>query len=453
MTRLISCAFLFVLLPLASVAQRIVPKASLVLNLDYASFRHTDQAGYLEIYYGFYPRLVSYELRDNRYSGTITLHVNLTKKEGGEALLNRSFALPISVKDTLDESFNYTFISQAGYSLAFGEYMLSVLAVDSLSPERRDSIRLPVSVTPFRATAISDLELCSNIKESDDKVDPFFKNSMIVVPNPTLVFGVTGSPVMFVYAEVYNVSKNSPYTLKSTITDGRDKTIRESSKSRLYTVSNAVEVNTVNTTSIPSGRYRYHLLLTNAGGEEIGKATKTFYVYNPHLQAAQISSGSLKATELDGLTAEELADEFRRAQYIATDQEMKTFSQVTSAEGRREFLGRFWVEIESGRLGRDPMRRSEYLSRVTLANQRYRVMGKDGWRTDRGRVFILYGESDEVERHPSGESKPYEVWHYYGVENGVEFVFVDRSGFGEYVLVHSTKRGELRDDTWQRFLQ
>jgi len=148
------------------------------------------------------------------------------------------------------------------------------------------------------------------------------------------------------------------------------------------------------------------------------------------------------------------ADEFRKTQYIATDQEIKTFSQVTSVEGRKEFLGRFWSEIESGRLGREPMKRSEYLGRVSVANQRYRVMGKDGWRTDRGRVYILYGEPDEVERHPSDQtSKPYESWRFYAIENGVEFVFVDRSGFSDYILVHSTKRGELRDESWQRFLE
>jgi len=431
-----------------------VPKASLVLNLDYASFRHTDQAGYLEIYYGFYPRLISYEFRDGKYAGAVGLKVTLTKKTTDEKILDQSFSLPISVKDTLDESFGYTFVSQAGYSLPYGQYVLSVLAVDSLSAERKDSIRLLISVNPFLSTSISDLELCSSIKESDDKTDPFFKNSMIVVPNPTLVFGVTASPVMFAYAEVYNVSKDTSYLLKTMITDSRDKVIRESSKTRSYTVTNAVEVNTVNTTSIPSGRYRYHLMLRNSAGIEITKASKTFYVYNPHLKTAEVSSASIKASELDGLTADELADEFRKTQYIATDQEIKTFSQVTSVEGRKEFLGRFWSEIESGRLGREPMKRSEYLGRVSVANQRYRVMGKDGWRTDRGRVYILYGEPDEVERHPSDQtSKPYESWRFYAIENGVEFVFVDRSGFSDYILVHSTKRGELRDESWQRFLE
>jgi hypothetical protein len=95
-----------------------------------------------------------------------------------------------------------------------------------------------------------------------------------------------------------------------------------------------------------------------------------------------------------------------------------------------------------------------YLQRILSADQRFRALGRAGWRTDRGRVLALYAEPDEVERFPSSQdSKPYEVWRYYSIENGVEFTFVDRSGFGEHTLVHSTKRGELQDTEWQRFLR
>jgi hypothetical protein len=81
-------------------------------------------------------------------------------------------------------------------------------------------------------------------------------------------------------------------------------------------------------------------------------------------------------------------------------------------------------------------------------------LNKEGWRTDRGRVYLLYGEPDHVLRVPSEcNSKPYQTWYYYGIEKGVEFVFVDRLGNGDYQLVHSTKRGELQDETWQRYLQ
>jgi len=94
------------------------------------------------------------------------------------------------------------------------------------------------------------------------------------------------------------------------------------------------------------------------------------------------------------------------------------------------------------------------LQRILSANQRYRAMGREGWRTDRGRVLMIYDEPNEIERFPSAQNnKPYEIWYYYSIENGVQFIFIDRSGFGDYVLVHSTKRGELQDEEWQRYLQ
>jgi hypothetical protein len=83
----------------------------------------------------------------------------------------------------------------------------------------------------------------------------------------------------------------------------------------------------------------------------------------------------------------------------------------------------------------------------------FNTMQRRGWRTDRGRVYLMYGEPSEIERYPSQvDAKPYELWHYNELEGGVIFVFGDVSGFSEYLLLHSTMRGELRDENWKRRL-
>ena len=67
--------------------------------------------------------------------------------------------------------------------------------------------------------------------------------------------------------------------------------------------------------------------------------------------------------------------------------------------------------------------------------------------------MIQYGRPDNIERAPSTlDQKPWEGWTYYDIEGGVEFIFIDRTGYGSYELVHSTARDEIRDETWQRFL-
>jgi GWxTD domain-containing protein len=191
---------------------------------------------------------------------------------------------------------------------------------------------------------------------------------------------------------------------------------------------------------------------------ELARTEKTFFAYNPHLQAqAAASSGGavpFQAAQLSGLSAAELDLEFQQAKYVATNDEIKMYSQIQSETGKREFLSKFWADVETGRLEHAPVKRTDYLRRVAAANQHYTFLNKGGWRTDRGRVLILYGEPDHVARVPSeGNAKPYQTWHYYRIEKGVEFVFVDRLGNGDYQLVHSTKRGELQDENWQSYLQ
>lgn len=425
-----------------------------ILNVDYARFRYDESSAYLEVYYGFYPQLVTLMPAERGFRGAVGLTMNLTNLKTGATVINRQDFLPIVLPDTARATMKSTFINQMGFAIPFGEYTLSVLAIDSLQPHRRDSIQLPITFSRVPSGfALSDLELGSSIKPSQDQSSHYYKNSLEVVPNPTLTFGVTANPILFTYAELYNVKPGSQYTLRSEIVDQRDRVLKEATRMRSYSGTNSVDVSTTNITSLASGKYRVRLIVLE-GETEVGRTEKVFFIYNPHIEQKAVSVAALRANELAGMTAEELAEEFRRAQYISTDQENRMFSSITTAEGRRSFLAQFWADAEKGKMGRPPITRAEYLQRVLTANEKFRTFGREGWLTDRGRVFILYGEPSEIERVPSsGDVKPHEVWRYLDIENGVEFVFIDRSGFGDYVLVHSTKRGELRDDTWERLLR
>ncbi|MBL7111352.1 MAG: GWxTD domain-containing protein [Bacteroidales bacterium] len=436
-------------------AQELTTIGSFVLNLDYARFRNDDQSGYLEIYYGFYPRLLTYHWSEGQYKAGVQIWTRLRNNETRAFAVNERALLQVAATDTNEASFRYPFITQAGYLIPLGDYTLEVVAADSLAPSRRDNINLTITINTYPGrVGCSDLELCSTIKSSQQKDDPFFKNSLEVVPNPTLVFGITTNPVIFNYLELYNLNPEETYRVKILIINSDGNIARESSKTRKYGVRNAIEVGTTNVTSILSGKYLFRHLLFDHSSRELGRTEKTFFVYNPHLQAPSLTRPSFQSIELAGLSEELLSAEFRQAQYIASDRDIKLFAQLDSEAGKREFLAKFWVDVESGRFDLPPIKRAQHLQRVIVANERYRSMGKEGWRTDRGRVYVLYGEPDEIDRYPSlGESKPYEIWRYHRIENGVEFVFVDRLGYGDYELVHSTKRDELRDDQWQRFLR
>ncbi|MDP3683493.1 MAG: GWxTD domain-containing protein [Ignavibacteria bacterium] len=205
---------------------------------------------------------------------------------------------------------------------------------------------------------------------------------------------------------------------------------------------------------MPTGAYTLVLVVVDSTASNKVFSSKKFFVYNPAIADTSfkpMGNSDFMASQFAIFSIEECNLLFAKSKYLANRNEVDQFAKVSSVEGKREFLYKFWK-------GRDEVTETpenetfmKYFSRVEQANQKYSAMKKEGWKTDRGRVFLLYGEPSEVERYPNQlDSKPYEIWQYHNLEGGVIFVFADLTGFSDYQLINSTMRGELRDDSWQR---
>lgn len=439
----------------SSYSQTIQSKGPFVLNFDYARFRNDSTSTYLEVYYSFYAGSISFTPADTGYRGAVMLTTVIRRKSDGDTLVLQRRKLPILVADTSEATRRLVFVEQSGFPLPHDEYVLEVFAADFLDPAKKDSIRLPLTLTRYADGVVgSDIELCSEVRDAAGTPTAFTKNSLDVVPNPSLVFGAGTYPVLFHYVELYNLDTAMVYLVTAQVLDPKTETVmRTDQRKKHYTGRNSVEAGHSNVGSIKSGRYYYRLTLSDTIGHRYFQTEKKFYLDNPHIKRVQSPGATTNVRDLVVMVADELADEFRKAKYVATNAEIKTFAEIKSAEGRRTFLAKFWSEIEKDRPPLFGIRRADYLQRIGEANKRFRTTSREGWQSDRGRVFVLYGDPDEIERYPStGEAKPYEIWHYYKIENGVEFDFVDRSGFGDYILLNSTKRGETQDAQWQRFL-
>jgi len=141
-------------------------------------------------------------------------------------------------------------------------------------------------------------------------------------------------------------------------------------------------------------------------------------------------------------TAKDLKVAISQLQYISTSKEWKKLKKAKGDERLYEFE-KFWER-------RDPSSGTEYnenmatyYARVEAANQNFGVMGRDGWRTDRGMVFIILGPPDNVirEDYPAN-SKPYQIWQYYSINR--QFEFFDETNFGDYRFVWPISVSELQ---------
>jgi GWxTD domain-containing protein len=447
-----------VLLVMGSIAlgsQVIVPKFALDVNVDYSRFYYSASEGGLEVVYSVYPSLVVLKNEEGLFRGAVEVRTVIKNKATDSIAFDHRASLAVVAPDTSNESLRKPFVAKLSFALAYGTYSMDIYYRDAQNHTRRDSIRLAFTLAKYEAKpCMSDIDLCSNIKVSTNTSDPFYKNSYEVIPNPSLLFGSVSSPVVFSYVELYNLDITMPYILKTQIHDLKGAVVLEKSRPQSFRVKNTVDVATLKVTTIISGKYKIMFILTDAAGKELAHAEKPIFIYNPNVAPSAEGAISARGAELVGMTDDELIDEFTKARYLALDQEIITFPKLTTLAGRREFLAKFWTDVEQRTRGQIEMTRSIYLQRIATANERYKVYSKEGWRTDRGRVYVLYAEPDEIERFPSSDvSRPYEIWHYNQIEGSVVFIFIDRSGFGNYMLVHSTKRTELHNDEWQQYLR
>src|SRR6185295_3097666 len=134
--------------------------------------------------------------------------------------------------------------------------------------------------------------------------------------------------------------------------------------------------------------------------------------------------------------------------YIITDEERKAFKALKTDEERDQFIEQFWLRRDPDPDTPENEYKEQYYERIQYANEKY-ASGIPGWKTDRGRIYIMFGKPDEIESHPSGGSYdrpsyegggttstyPFETWWYRyieGIGSDIEIEFVDPSGSGEY---------------------
>jgi len=136
--------------------------------------------------------------------------------------------------------------------------------------------------------------------------------------------------------------------------------------------------------------------------------------------------------------------------YIITDQERAAFMKLSNDEERDQFIEQFWLRRDPTPDTEENEYKEEHYRRIEYANEHF-ASGKPGWKTDRGRIYIVYGEPAQIDSHPSGgfyerpmdegggqtSTFPFEDWRYRhidGVGDDVIIEFVDQCMCNDYHL-------------------
>jgi GWxTD domain-containing protein len=139
--------------------------------------------------------------------------------------------------------------------------------------------------------------------------------------------------------------------------------------------------------------------------------------------------------------------------YIITPEEKNGFLALKTDEERGFFIEQFWARRDLDPRSGSGVFKKEHYRHIAYANEHF-ASSLAGWKTDRGRIYIMWGKPDEIESHPGGgpynrlsdesggttDTYPFEKWwyrHIDGVGDNIQIEFVDLSGTGEYRLAMS----------------
>ncbi|HEY2234853.1 MAG TPA: GWxTD domain-containing protein [Candidatus Angelobacter sp.] len=136
--------------------------------------------------------------------------------------------------------------------------------------------------------------------------------------------------------------------------------------------------------------------------------------------------------------------------WIITDEELSAFKKLSNNAERDVFIEGFWQRRDPTPDTAENEYKEEHYRRIAYANEHF-AAGMPGWRTDRGRIYIMYGPPTSTDSHPMGgpyqrpseegggqtETFPFEVWRYRyleGIGQEIEIEFVDDCGCGAYEM-------------------
>jgi GWxTD domain-containing protein len=425
-------------------------------EFDYAQFAYDSTSNYLELYYSFNQSSLKISAENSHTIQEALLKIFIKNIDTNDTLVFNQWQLKHDI-DTVENS-NQVLVGTLGFIVPSGSYSCYVKGSDVKEESMFREISEEIKVVPFLSGSlgISDIQLASKmIQGSENTNSIFYKNTFEVIPNPNVLYG-ENQPALFFYSELYNLLsplvKSDNLKLSQMIYNSKGKLVKEKTKYFLRNTATRVEVGSYILSNYPTDTYTLILAVIDSAGSTGISTAKKFFVYNPKIvvvDSFETSSTSVLASTFGTMSEEELDDLFEKCKYIAAKSEIEKFQKLSNLDGKREYMFEFWKNRDMNNSSGENEFYKDYVKKVQVANERYTRMGREGWKTDRGRVYLIYGEPSEVERYPNqSEAKPYEIWHYNDLEGGVYFVFADLTGFLDYVLVTSTKRGEIRDDNW-----
>jgi len=410
---IILSAFLLSIYPSPSVSQEFLPKPEL-FNLDILNFYSSEGTrSRVDIYVEIPLKNMEFKKSKtikNTYISKFDLNIDV-KDKAGNVIYNNISKEEVSTQETGQEylSQNSQILTRNMF-LPPGDYEVFVSVYEQGTKNKTEKKReLKVEDYSTPPLSISDVMIVSRLSSNDGKK----------IITPDVGRNVAAIDTFYLFYYVYKNNDDEKIELNCRILDPEKKEVY--TKTETIDVTNGLSFQNQVFMPVPTSEFGY------------GKYTIEITAASSNYNSAADSWFENLSLDLP-LPMKDIDILVEQLQYIAKGDEMDHIRDAKSdVEKQKRFLD-FWKKKDPSPNTKRNEVMQEYYRRINAANKFFGNVYTAGWRTDMGMVYIIFGEPNNIERHPyEMDSKPYEVWEYF--QDNKQFVFIDNTGFGDYRLV------------------
>ncbi|MEI6123306.1 MAG: GWxTD domain-containing protein [Bacteroidota bacterium] len=428
--------------------------------MSYATFYSPKDGPYIETYMIVVGKSVHFtENANKKFQSTIEITL-IFRQDSVIKDFKKYNLLSPEVDDTSNVNFN--FIDQQRFILPDGTYDVEIIIADknATSVPFKGNETIDISY-PATKVAISGIEVVDSYKRTESE-NILSKAGYDMVPY-ILYYYPDNINKMTYYAEIYNTDKvigtEEKYLLSTYIEINENEKLVDAFVKVKKEVAKPVNVvfGEFDLSALPTGNYNLVVEARDKMNKQI--AIQKFYFERDNLKVqAPLQDVTKVVTEhsfVEMYTNKDTLAEYIRCLYPISSENERIFAKNQLNRNELVSMQKFFLAFWQTRNPQSPGEAwGKYLIEVNKVNKEYTTNIKRGYETDRGRVYLEYGEPNTISKQYYEPSAfPYEIWHYYTCKNqkNRKFVFCDNDlATNDFVLIHSDAIGEIYDYKWQQ---
>ncbi len=439
-----------------------IPKKDIVTFISYSTFYSPEHGSYVEIYLTILGHSLYYSKNENdNFSSTVEITVFIMQDDSIVDFTKISLMGP-EIEDTLDVNFSIVDIQR--FALPNGFYDIKIKLNDVNSPTGEpfyftDNIMLDYEKEKINISGIQLVERYSQTVQQNK----FSKSGYDLIPLTLNFYPEMINSLPF-YCEIYNtkaiLGEDATFLLLSYVEHYEMKKIAGAFQTyKRYKSEDVIAfMHEFDISSLPSGNY-FLVVEIRDRENNILSSNRVFFQRSNHKATVDYLTATTEEYATSFVSEIESEDELReyiRCLYPIASESEKTFIEKRISSAEREQLQQFFYAFWKNRSDNPQQEWEKYLREVEKVQELYSTLIKKGYQSDRGRVYLQYGQPNTVVKHSHEPSAyPYEIWHYYTLKNqrNRRFIFYNRDLVtNDYELLHSDAIGEIQNPQWQVIL-